>query len=598
MTLDITNNNNLIETLQQVYPITANVGYGDLGSFQAASDAAAASAISAANSSSAAGAASGRLEVATFAELASVFGYSATGGRRIVAAGDLIRVINIDCTYQVLASGASGAHLNYESGGGVKLILLPGAQGLNVLGLGVTGDNVTDDGPAFSNAAAIGPDIAFVVPEGFYLCNSTIDILSGQTWTFCGAQIRTTVEDRPIIRANGRRDFSLLGRLRLKGTLVTAESVTTADGFQVTNGKRYVVQGVEASLFKGHGFLVDGTTTGGTASRGDRGQWSDCSAHQNTTGIEFAPGAGAEYVTVSNFTASGNTLGVAMDAGNVTFLGGNVVDNTNGIFLTGVGSNNCHGIFDGVNINHNTQSNIKADGVTRGHTFTGCHIYGNAAGSQGNIWFLNSRGILIQGGIIDAWIYNDLGSGSVAGINRVQGAYLPTNHTGGTGNTALQSNDGGLVNLEVLDCWTYTGPASLNDPSPVFVRATRGASTQSLTSGVQNVLIFNSVTGDKKGCYDPATGVFTCKVAGTYEFSYSARITGTGLSAPFGSFRVNGSATVDAKGSAPSSTLALVGDTVVLTLTVGQTVDVTAQITGTSPVMALNVSRLAIRLLR
>lgn len=115
MTLEITN---------QVYPITANVGYGDLGSFQAASDAAAASAISAANSSSAAGAASGRLEVASFAELASVFGYSSAGGRRMVAAGDLIRVVGLSGTYQVLASGASGAHLDYTGSGGVKLNVL------------------------------------------------------------------------------------------------------------------------------------------------------------------------------------------------------------------------------------------------------------------------------------------------------------------------------------------------------------------------------------------------------------------------------------------------------------------------------------------
>lgn len=79
------------------------------------------SAASAALSSAAAGTASGRLEVATFAEIATVFGYTSAGGRRQVASGDRIRVIDTGRVYLVLASTATGAFADYTGTGGIKI---------------------------------------------------------------------------------------------------------------------------------------------------------------------------------------------------------------------------------------------------------------------------------------------------------------------------------------------------------------------------------------------------------------------------------------------------------------------------------------------
>lgn len=459
------------------------------------------------------------------------------------------------------------------------------------------GTSTADLSSAFNAAAtAAGVNGSVKVPRGTYYCEIVVDVLDGQTWKFDGAVITHTDETQTILRANGKTGFSILGRLYLKGTLTTAATAAEI-GLLITNGKRYRVDGVTATNFKGAAIQLDGTTTGGTALRGDRGQFSNCSTHNSTVGLNIADGAGAEYNVHANFTASGNATGIVLDAGNNTFVGGNVVDNTNGISLTGVGGNHGHGMFVGTNINHNTSSNIHAENVTRGFTFSGCHIYGNASTSQGNIWFENSKGILIANGVIDAWIYNDIGANS--GINRVIGNYLPTNYVGSPlANTALKTNNSGLGELEVLDNWTYSGPAAINDPAPIYVRASRGASTQSLSSGSNTVVIWNSESLDKRSAYDTSTGVFTAPVTGTYRMIVAVTVTGTGLSAPYGSFRVNGALDRYCPAVAVSSSVNVISGTAEIALAAGDTLDFTANVTGTSPVVAVNSTKMSIALVR
>lgn len=86
---------------------------------EAAAAQATASQASAILSASAAGIASGRLVCASFAELATLFGYSGSGRARIVAAGDIVQVLGLGY-YVAMLSSATGVDYDYTGTGGVK----------------------------------------------------------------------------------------------------------------------------------------------------------------------------------------------------------------------------------------------------------------------------------------------------------------------------------------------------------------------------------------------------------------------------------------------------------------------------------------------
>lgn len=447
---------------------------------------------------------------------------------------------------------------------------------------------------AMFNRASVNAGVggSIVVPGQAFVLGDEVAILDYQTWIFEGTRLTHTDDTKTMLRANTKVGWSILGRLHMTGLLVSASS-SAEIGLYITSGQRYRVEGVTCSAFKGRGIYLDGSGVGVGGLRGDRGQFTDCSTHQCTVGLEIGAGAGGEYNTWANFTASGNTQGMKIDAGNNTFIGGNCVDNTDGILLTASGGNHAHGMFVGMNINHNTNSNIHALNVTNGHTFLGCHAYGNASTSQGNIWFENSKGICFMNGVIDAWIYNDTGASS--GMNRVSGNYFPT----GTTNTALQSNNAGLHQLQVMDNFDSTGMSSLNDAAPVYVNALRASSTQGLASGTTAAVIWNSEVIDNRKAHDTTTGLFTAPVAGTYRCTASITVTGTTVTSGYGQLRVNGALQeYGAIGLATAATgvIVIAGDVVV---TAGQTIDFAVNVVGTgSLAVAITSSRMSIALIR
>src|SRR5690606_12999187 len=132
---------------------------------------------------------------------------------------------------------------------------------------------------------------------------------------------------------------------------------------------------------------LTGTISSGV--RGDRGQFASCAAYDCTVGRQLDAGSGAEYTSWSNWHASGNTTADIIGAGNTCTTGGAIVDNGTGVELVG-GDNHGHGVYTGVQINHN-DINIDALDVTNGFDFTGCHLY------DGDILIENCDGIVIQG---------------------------------------------------------------------------------------------------------------------------------------------------------------------------------------------------------
>lgn len=466
-----------------------------------------------------------------------------------------------------------------QAGGGTARTIANRLQdAVSVRDFGAVADGVTDDSAAFNAAAAASSDV--FVPNGTYLINNAVNVLDNQTWVFEGCTLKHTDDTKIILRANGKTGFSLLGKCILLGTLTTSGTAAET-GLYITNGKRYRVEGVEARKFKGKGIWLDGSTAG--SLRGDRGQFTDCAAYECTVGVQVDAGAGAEYNTWTNTNISGCVTGMAMAAGNNTVVGGSIVDNTNGIVLT-AGSNHCHGMFIGTNINHNTTYNLQTTAVTNGHTFIGCHFYGNGSGS-GAIFFDNSKGVVLNGGHLDCWVYNY--SGASSGYNYIKNMYCP----GSYGDVKrLNASSGIPAELIIQGCdgpGAYDSGVSINDPGPVYVSARRLAATTQAISG-HTTLILPSVLLDRRSAYNSSTGEFTVPTgqAGQYRIVANLYFSGTAMSATDSYVEVlvnNGS---------PRLYLLAPYSTTILTTTIAQDVPLSAadviiikaSINGTSPV--------------
>ena len=110
---------------------------------------------------------------------------------------------------------------------------------------------------------------------------------------------------------------------------------------------------------------------------------SNCYFLDCTNGI--ASEERGEYVNITSCRLHNCTTGVSISGGNVSLIGCNITKGSTGVSLLS-GANNSHGIISGCQINH-VPTPIKSDGITSGHTITGCHFF------QGNIDLKDSIGL-------------------------------------------------------------------------------------------------------------------------------------------------------------------------------------------------------------
>lgn len=103
---------------------------------------------------------------------------------------------------------------------------------------------------------------------------------------------------------------------------------------------------------------------------------------------------GGEYTNITSCRLHNCNVGVSISGGNVTLIGCNITFGLTGVELL-AGANNSHGIISGCEINH-TSTPIKADGMTKGHTIVGCHLY------QGDINLKDSIGVCFDNCVIVA----------------------------------------------------------------------------------------------------------------------------------------------------------------------------------------------------
>lgn len=371
---------------------------------------------------------------------------------------------------------------------------------------------------AFQRAAASGAK-HIVVADGEYDVAAAIvaDIAAGQWWEFNAATINMPTTGNVFLRAQNVSDWGIDGQVLVVGG---GKAAATGAALWVLGANRFRVNGFGAKNIAGWGIKHDPGVDDGL-SRGDQGQFIAPQLHGCYRGFENTADTGAEYSTMLAPMISGCTVGAIVAAGNTTIIGGDIVDNTDGLHVWN-GSNHAHGIISAVNINHNTQYAIHANQVTNGQSFADCHIYGNG-GAAGAIFLERCKGVTFDGGILDAWVYNYSGTGS--GYNYIRNMQCPASYG------AVECYDADALTpaeLIVMGCYgtgAYKSGISINDPAPVYVHATRAAAATQAISGT-TTLIFPTVSdnGDRRRAYDETTGVFTVPAGQAGQYKISANL--------------------------------------------------------------------------
>lgn len=331
--------------------------------------------------------------------------------------GGSFRWDDSDLSTEVTADALSGIYV-------APLSDLTGASGAWVRGDVLAGADPRFFGAIFNNSADIGPYINAILALGFTaiipsqaaVINTQVDILDNSHIVFIGSQLRTTSEVITMFSASSVDGWSITGSCTLIGTAASGQS--NQIGIDSDGCKRYKVENVTSQLMKGWSFRI--SDDGVVDDRSEHGSWNNCTAYDSWVGWEFEDGTSAEYTVLTGCSAINNVTGVINGAGNTNWSGGNIVDNGVGIELYG-GSNDNHGIFSGVNINHNTTT-ITANDTANGYTFSGCHFYGSAI--DGAINITNCAQMDFDGGTLACTVSVNAGAGTKNGINIFRNMYL------------------------------------------------------------------------------------------------------------------------------------------------------------------------------
>jgi hypothetical protein len=455
-------------------------------------------------------------------------------------------------------------------------------------------DGVSDDSATFIAAVASGD--RFIDARGLNCRISTPIALADNTvFLLDGTTFRITGTTAKVFTASAVDGWALVGPFSIIGDLtVDPGTSVSATGVEITDCANWRIDQPSCENIQGYGIrMLPGSST---RARGEGGQVVAPRFKSCVWGWFDEEGTGAEYVTVLGIHATNCAqAGITTSAGNVQFIGGQSVDNVrDGVRLRrGVGSNNAHGSFVCVQINHNDQYNLHAQSISNGETFIGCHFYNNGAGSA-PIYLESCSGIHIRDGIIDSPVYVD--TGPYSGLNVIAGNFLPGSQFSKNTNTP-----GALSLLYCTDNMTTAGPSSLNDPAFLSILATRTTSTQSLTAGSPVVAIFNTENNDNRAVYDATTGVYTVPASlasVAHRATVSVTVTAaSGLtSVGYVEFRVNASVVGFAPLVAVSGTIAIATGSFAFVPASGNAVDVRVFVNAgaTTPVLATTTSRLQI----
>lgn len=459
----------------------------------------------------------------------------------------------------------------------LKLIVPP----LTPFNFGAKGDGASDDTSAlqefFNNAAKFGS-----LPNNIFRTTSVIDVPSGFTLVSFGGAIHSATPNITRLRILDKDKVNFLGALKITGP---GKANGSGRGLVVGGANGCKIEGVHCEDIDGIGIYASGGAY--DAPRGDKTQFSLCSAKNCWTGYEDAPNSDGgnlrnEYATHVGFHATGCQRAVWTTVGNTSFVGGKLVDNVDG-FSGAAGLNSTHGTVTGMQINHNSQYNVNLESQTAGLLFSGCTIFGDSQ-TAGVIRVVNSRGIVFSGCLVEASIYCD-GAASNVMVN------------GGYNNNNFVPLRAGLnpERIFVFNMMDQNHRADWSDEGWDYVNVYRGTSDQSLSSGTNTRVVFNSLQRKNiKLSYDLATGVFTAKTKGFYRVTANLKIGASGTPTGFATIKKNGADLVYAPlGAASGFGVCTIAHDV--DCNAGDTIEIWVNATGTSPVVGITTSRLQIQ---
>lgn len=263
---------------------------------------------------------------------------------------------------------------------------------------GAIGDGVADDTEAIRACFASNNNILLY---GEYKVTDFIEILDNQFIFSNNAIIkRTLAGDSAIFAALNRFGFQITGKLTLEGD-GDGSTVGESAGISVAGCDGFYLDGITIKNIKGIGLKIDSGAN--VMPRGDGARISNLQLIQNYIGVNTGHSHQAEYHSFTNINATECGTGLKIQGGNISFSGGNIVDNNIGIYIGGtLGTNNSHGILNGININHNAL-NLRVYNADLGQSISACHFYGKASS---NIEIINSKGIVFSNCIIDGKFEN------------------------------------------------------------------------------------------------------------------------------------------------------------------------------------------------
>lgn len=359
------------------------------------------------------------------------------------------------------------------------------------------------------------------VIDGRYSVASTLTVQNATSGDMQDVIITALTDDFKVFSGTGKSRFEMTGNLKVKGP---GMGVGTGIGIWFFDCYDYKMDCNPDVGYIGESIICDGTsiTAGGLAGhRGRQGRWTNPTTHNCKKGIQTL--RRAEYSLWSNPQVSQCTqIGWTNSAGNTNVIGGNIQDNANGVLLNDEGTTNGnHGMFTGVNINHNIGYNLRCEDVLNGHTFNGCHFYGDSA-LAGAIELISSNGINIVNGIIDAKIFIDgayVNTTAASAWNRIAGNQINTTYT------AFESTNSGRQKTIVTGNFHRTGDAwGYNDRALTSVQADTTGGTQTIADATNTVILFNNKRDDNRLQYDDATGIFTALFPQSITINFNLRL--------------------------------------------------------------------------